>query len=208
MRWYFSLLLSPRLPDILRFFAEKFLDNTAKAKRQNKMLNHRIKLSWSCHATSEDIPEQATSLLSLLFPLPNLPRTLKKSRCIAISVHTSKDTAHPAKSVCHLACHICPATSGPSKPGSPGNGLDPSKTGHSISSCTGTLLHGPEGSAKTRLSKTPTCALSWCNLRLLLLQNPYAIVCKLTEKPQTPFKNCQQLQSYPGDWEADFLPKC
>lgn len=40
-------------------FAEEFLDDTAKK------LNHRIKLSWSCH-NIQDTPEQQP----LLFPLP------------------------------------------------------------------------------------------------------------------------------------------
>lgn len=53
-------------------------------------------------------------MLSLFFPLPNLPRTHKKFTCSAVSVHTSQDTT-----TLQNLFAICPATSGPSKLGGP-----------------------------------------------------------------------------------------
>ena len=133
--WYFEI------------FAEKFLDDTAKAKRQNKTLLKLPHQQWRYPWTP------ATSLLSLLFPLPNLPRTLKKSRCIAISVHTSKDTA-----TLQNLFATCPATSvlphlAPANWGALEMGCIPARQGTAspvaLALCSTVL----EGSARTRLSK-------------------------------------------------------
>ena len=171
------------------------------------MLDHRIKLSWSCHTNSEDIPEHEP-LLPLLFPLPNLPRTLEKSRCIAISVDTSKDTA-----TLQNLFATCPATSvlphvAPASWGALEMGCIPPRQGRASPAALALCSVVLEGSARTRLSKTPTCAVSWCNLRSLLLQNPYAIICKLTEKPQTPLKKLAANSIFSRQSGGRLLPNC
>lgn len=95
--WYFEI-----------FFAEKFLNDMAKAKRQNKMFNHRIKPSWSCHTNSEGIPERQPPLFS---PSCSSAQPAKGTQEIQVHCYFCSHFQRyhqPAKSVCHLPCHIWP----------------------------------------------------------------------------------------------------
>lgn len=150
--WYFEI------------FAEKFLDNIAKAKRQNKILDHSIKLSLLPHQyNSEDIPEHQPPLCSPSCSLCPPWQGHSRNPHASLFLVTLPKIPPSCKSCLPPALpHLAPASWG---------ALAMGKTEPSIPSCTGTWLHGPGRQCQDQAFKD-------LNVCFILMQPPFTSTAK------------------------------
>lgn len=133
--------------------AGNFFVGTARAKRENKMVNHRINLSCSCHSSSGDTPESQPRLVSpSCSPCPTCQGHLGNPGMLLFLLSTSKDAPAP----------------------------------------------------RAQVFKNPNARFFLIQPRFTSTAKPFSVSLRPRQKPQTPFKNWQRVQSQAG--EADFHP--